>query len=141
MGKTSKDMGKLSRKPRRLQWGRRPNTFSCGYCKKLFRVRRALKGHKTVCMRDFGRVKGLLRELKLRIGPKPPGRIRKPLEMSWQEWNDFVDKTRMERRLKHTRGRRPNLHHVCEKCGEEYISAGAKRDHKKYCKTPKVITC
>jgi hypothetical protein len=39
-----------------------------------------------------------------------------------------------KQRLKHTRGRRPNANHVCNKCGKELPTAAKKRDHQRRCK-------
>jgi hypothetical protein len=49
MKKVRKDLSKVRSKALRQQWARRPNNFSCGYCKALFQVRRKLKEHKGIC--------------------------------------------------------------------------------------------
>jgi len=48
----------------------------------------------------------------------------------WQLYFKMME----ERRLKHTRGRRPNAKHECTKCGKELPDAGKKRDHQRRCK-------
>jgi len=40
---------KMSRKSRARQWGRKPNTFTCGRCHSYFRARIKLEAHKLEC--------------------------------------------------------------------------------------------
>jgi len=80
-----------------------------------------------------------LRELKVRTGPKPKDRIGRPSEMTDKEWWDFKETYKMKFRLRHKKGRRPNLHHICKVCKTEFLTAEFKRDHQRRCKIPEVI--
>ena len=68
MKEPTTDVGKASRKPRRLQWGPRPNTFTCGRCKQSFWLRRKLRVHNQKCTAAAGKERKWQRECKLRIG-------------------------------------------------------------------------
>ena len=62
------DMGKVAQKPRRLQWGPKPNTFTCGRCKSPFRVRAELRAHRAECTVEKSRERRWLKDCKIRIG-------------------------------------------------------------------------
>ena len=123
-----------SMKPRRLQWGRHPDTFSCSFCPELFRTRKMQLRHKSICKKDIGRVNRLVRESKLKMGQHSQ---KDTFPYSKEEKSLKRRDARRQERIKHRTGRRKHAQHLCNQCGADWPTAEKKRDHQRRCKGPK----
>ena len=108
-------MIKLARKPLSLQWGRRPNLFTCGVCRGLFRLRHKLEEHRKTCTKQRRPLLVELDMMKKKLGLDRHIPI-VPNFPSPSQQQVFAAFDRVLAYEENPVGRPPHLEHACDLC-------------------------